>query len=116
MSVNWNWKHKMGVITFKDEYTKERYDVNFYRANCLGALIYEYKEEATKKDMYIFKGFFNDITHLKRCLGLVKGYDNIYKEIITKIKLNVFYEENFVIAKYFAKANFKVEIYYEEIK
>ena len=114
MAVNWNWKHKMGVITWHNPHNNTNIKVNIYNANCLGALIYEFKEN--DKEMYDFFGFWNDITHLKRCLGLVKDYDNLYKDKIIKIKLNAFYEENLVIAKYFAKANFKVELYYKEIK
>ena len=41
-------------------------------------MIYEYKDKETSKDMYDLFGFFSDKTHMNRCLGLVKGYDNIY--------------------------------------
>lgn len=116
MAVNWNWKCKKGIITWFDEYSKKNYKVNIYQGNCLGALIYDYKDEETKKNMYQFMGFWNDETHLKRCLGLVKGHDNLYKNIIVKIKLNTYYKDCLKIAQLFAKANIKVELYYKEIK
>lgn len=117
MAVNWTWKHKFGTITFIQEGSRERFDVNVYSGtNCLCALIYDYVEKETKKEMYVFHGFFGDVLHLKRCLGLQKNYDNLYKDKIAKVKLNLYYEECIVLAKYFAKAGFKVEIYYKEIK
>jgi hypothetical protein len=60
MAVNWDWKAKKGVITWKS--CGKNYKVNLYQANCLGALIYEYKEDG--KDMYRFMGFWNDLAHL----------------------------------------------------
>ena len=114
MAVNWSWKHKMGVITCYNKRTNSKYKVNIYGANCLGALIQEFKENG--KDMYDFWGFWNDEKHLKNCLGLTRGYDNLYQDIIVKIKLNVFYKDCVKIATYFAKANIIVELYYKEIK
>lgn len=119
MSVNWDWKAKKGVITWRNSKNdKKRFKVNLYQANCLGALIYEYKEDG--KEMYRFIGFWNDLDHLKRCLGLKKTYDNflenIYEENIVKIKLNTFYKDSVKIADLFARAGFKVELYYKEIK
>lgn len=120
MSVNWSWKELKGIITWKSEVDNKKYRVNLYQANCLGALIYEYKDQETNKNMYSFMGFWNDETHLKRCLGLTKNYDNkkenIYKDIILKIILNTYYKDSLKIAEYFAKANIKVELYYKEIK
>lgn len=114
MAVNWTWKHKKGVITWMCG--KEKFKVNIYSANCLGALIYDFRDEETKKSMYQFVGFWYDETHLKRCLGLVKGYDNHYKDTIAKIKLNTYYKDSCKIAPLFAKAGFKVELYYKEPK
>ncbi|MDE6947841.1 MAG: hypothetical protein K2P14_11710 [Anaeroplasmataceae bacterium] len=122
MSVNWNWKQKMGVMTLKQSTpnTKDvRLKICIYQANCLGALIREYKDTETKKDMYYFWGFWNDTEHLKRCLGIVKGYDNIYADdwqIIEKIKLNTYYKDCLKIADCFTKVGVKVELYYKEIK
>lgn len=123
MSVNWSWKEKIGAMYIK-QLNKEvgdfKFKVNIYHANCLGALIYDYKDEETKEDMYRFWGFWNDIEHLKNCLGLKKGYDNIYNDngyqVVLKVKLNVYYKKCLKIADCFAKAGIKVELYYKEIK
>lgn len=123
MSVNWTWKEKKGVMYFKQSHPATgdfKFKVNIYKANCLGALIYDYKDEETKKAMYKFMGFWNDFEHLKNCLGLKKGYDNIYIEkgfqSVLKVKLNVFYKDCIKIAECFAKAGIKVELYYKEVK
>mgnify|MGYP003409815299 CR=1 FL=1 len=105
MAVNWNWNSKMGVITCKNNEGK-KYKVNLYQANCLGALIYEFKEDG--KNMYCFHGFWNDKKKIKNLLGLTKKYkDNIYKDYVVKISLNTFYKDTFKIAELFAKANMK---------
>ncbi len=115
MAVNWNWKQKMGVATMLHS-NGSKYKLNLYQGNCLGVLIYDFKSE-DGKNMYQFYGFWNDAQHLKNCLGLSKQYkDNLYKGKMLKIRLNTFYKENIQIAKLFAKANIKVELYYKEMK
>ena len=112
MAVNWNWKNKMGTITFVNGVGK-KYKETLYQANCLGVLVYEYTKD--NKHMYEFGGFWDDLAHLKRCLGLVKGEENIYSNVV-KIRLNVFYKDCLKIAELFAKANIKTILYYEEEK
>ena len=113
MAVNWSWKNKMGVLTCKDSSGK-KYKVNLYEANCLGALIYEYKSDG--KEMYSFWGFWNDVTHLKNILGLnKKNEDNLYKDVVVKISLNTYYLSNLKVAELFAKAKTKVEMYYKKM-
>ena len=122
MSVNWNWKQQMGVMTLKQSTpnTKDvRLKICIYQANCLGALIREYKDTETKKDMYYFYSFWRDLEHLKRCLGLRKGYNNIYVDdwqIIEKIKLNTYYKDSLKIADCFTKTGVKVELYNKEMR
>lgn len=133
MSVNWSWKHKIGTIsverTMPDTGAKERFKLNIYSANCVGAVIYEFKEknEETGKvrNMYRFWCFWGDLKHLKRCLGLIKNYDGKYSNLYNgsvswdnwiKLKLNVYYKEMLTVAGLFAKAGHKVEIYYKEPK
>lgn len=121
MSVNWSWKGKKGEITFNNARNGKNFKVNIYLANCLGALIYEYKDKETKKNMYRFYGYWNDIQHLKNILGLSKEYkDNLYKNedigiIIKKIKLNTYYDDWHKIAKIFTISNVKVELYYKDM-
>ena len=113
MALNWNWKKKMGVITIEQRGIKHK--VNLYKANCLGALIYEYKDQE-QGNMYQFFGFWNDERHLQNCLGFNKKYgDNIHTDF-KKAKLNTFFKDSLVIARNLVKANIKVELYYKEIK
>lgn len=145
MSVNWSWKHKMGEICVEQSHsipsandinTKDvmKFKVNLYHANCLFAAIYEYvdpeqlDDKGKPKRLYQFYGFFADMDHLSRCIGLKpmecngeKQYINLYdgKNSIdhwTKIRLNTYYKENLKIATAFTKAKFKVELYYQEPK
>lgn len=116
MAVNWKWKDKMGEVTCKN-ILGQKFTVNVYQANCLAALVYEENEEHKN---YEFWSFFNDIDHLKLCLGLKKDYtgtcENIYKDTFVKWKLNIFFKEALTIAKWIAKAGYPVEIYYKEIR
>ena len=53
--------------------------------------------------------------NLKNMLGLIKKFkDNIYKDVIMKIKLNTYYNDTLKIAQLFTKAGFKVELYYKK--
>ena len=113
--VNWEWKHKVGTMHCKN-LKNQKYKLNIYKANCLGAIIYEYKDTETKENMYRFSHFWNDLTHLKKCLGFFKKEDNLYNDFLVKISLNTYYKDSIKIAELFAKAGFKVELYYKEIK
>ena len=112
---------------------KRKFKIGLYGGNCLAACIYRYKAPTDDpKDIdpktgkpriigwYSFSGFWNDIQHVKNCLGMSKDHkDNIYKqcdEWVEKIHLNVFYPEMLQVAKLFAKAGIRVELYYKEIK
>lgn len=123
----------MGTIlverTMPNDGTKKRFKLNIYRANCVGAVIYEWKQkdEETGKvhDMYQFWGYWNDLNHLKRCIGLIKDYSgnysnlyngSVYSDKWVKLKLNTYYREMLTVARLVAKAGYKVEIYYKEPK
>ena len=116
MSVNWDWKEKMGTIEWT-EYGQS-YIVNVYKGNCLCVFTYNYIDNGKK--VYDFCGFMHDIEHLKKCIGLAKDYegkyDNIYKDIWVKWKLNTYYKDSLTIAKWLTKAGFTVELYYKDIK
>ena len=116
MSVDWNWKDKIGTVECKQN--KQEYTLNVYLANCLCVLVYEYEKDG--KRHYEYGGHFNDLQHLKVCIGLKKDwqgkYENIYKNLWVKWKLNTFYKETFSIAKTLTQAGFAVELFYREIK
>lgn len=113
MAVNWQWKDKMGEITCNREGVG-KFKLSVYSGNCMCVMVYNYKEKGQK--YYICHGFFNDETHLKKCLGLVDGCENIYKNEWVKWKLNTYFRDSLKLAKWLTKAGFKVELYYEEIK
>lgn len=115
--------------TRPDTGDKRRFKLNIYGANCVAAVVYEYKEvdsnTGKKRDMYRFWCFWNNISHLKRCLGLIKDYDgsksNLYNgtqdwDNWKKLKLNIYYKDMLKMAELFAKAGHKVELYYKEPK
>lgn len=123
----------MGVIsvtrTRPDNQEQIRFKLNIYKANCVAAVVYEFKQkdEETGKihNMYNFWTFWNNLNHLKRCIGLIKDYNGNYSNLYNgsvdsdkwvKLKLNAYYKEMLTVASLFAKAGYKVEIYYEEPK
>lgn len=120
MAVTWQWSEKLGSMNFTQKHNEEvfNYTLNLYGSNCLAAIIYDFKDEETGKDMYQFNSFWNDAQHLKNCLGLTKGYNDLYGYEDNKlelIRLNTYYEKDaLTIAKLFSKAGYKVELYYEK--
>ena len=113
MAVTWQWKDKMGEITCNRNGVG-KYKLSVYTGNCIAVFVYHYKEKGEK--YYTCHGFFGDKAHMKRCLGLEKGCDNIYKDEWQKIKLNTHFKNSIVLAEAFAKAGYKVELYHQEIK
>lgn len=115
MSVNWLWKDKMGSLVWSENGSHLK--VNIYDANCLCALIRTYTDD--NRDVYDFYTFFNDITHLKKCIGLAKDYrgllDNMFKDKWSNIRLNTYFKQSVQIAKWLTKAGFEVTLYYEEV-
>ena len=70
--------------------------------------------------MYSFNNYFNDIIHLKKCIGLMKDHKgefrNLFKEEWVKWRLNTYFKDSITIAKYLTQAGYPVELYYEEVK
>ena len=63
MSLNWEWKDKMGTCTYEDG-TK----CNLYRGNAFTIAVYEDEKENT----YQMVWFAADEAHMKNMLGLNK--------------------------------------------
>lgn len=118
MAVNWNWNYKKGCLICERviEGKKVTFKVNIYEGNCLGALIYDYKDESGK-DMYNFWGFWNNIEHLRSCLGISKKYKgkNLYKGEVKEIRLNINYKDSAKIAEAFAKSGIKAVLYNRKV-
>ena len=113
MSVYWNWNNKLGSIECENGCI-----LSVYQGNCLCVIL----KETLKKDEkhYQFNTFFSDISHLKKCIGLIKingaQKDNLFAHIWKKWKLNTYYKESLLLAKYLTQAGYPVELYYEEVK
>ena len=100
MSLNWEWKDKMGTCTYENG-TK----CNLYRGNAFTIAIHEDGE------YYNLVWFAADETHMKNILGLNKGYENIMKKWgITELELNTEYKETAKIVNLMAKAKMKVTV------
>ena len=118
MSVNWNWKDKMGemILDYRDDYEKpfEEHTLSIYDGNCLAVILEEYKDD-DGTDLYNFYGFFNDKKHMEDGYLKNKVFDSDGLRLKT-LKLNANYKDIWTIAKAFIKAmpNITIEIYYEE--
>lgn len=117
--VTWHWTRKMGSYKTEDGFT-----INIYSGNCLGVSIYEYTDSETGKEMFNLHGYWVDIYHLKRCLGLINTpwlvtkykKQNIYKGT-THWRLNTYFGTDiYNIAKALTKAGIKVSLYYKKPK
>lgn len=102
MAITWSWSKKIGE--WKEVQRGREFTFNIYSGgNCPAVIIYEFEEEGTER--YQIQNFFADKTHLRNCLGLNKGYDNIYAD--SKIELNLDKsKDSKLIASEFIKAKF----------
>lgn len=128
MAVTWYWNHVLGEIVRKSDnpHMKPTYKGRLLGGgNVMAALAYKANADengqAYKKPVWTMYGeFWDDQTHLSRMLGLAKGknwrgepYENLYTDVV-KLRLNTYYwKEIQPIAKLFAKAGIKVELYYQ---
>lgn len=111
--LNVYYTKKMGELILMQD--GKEFKIYIYGANALCAFIYEYEKEG--KTMAQLWNFFGDITHMRRCLGLVKGYNaTIHPSEVKNLRLNMAYEECPKMLKVFVKAGFEVTAYYEPIE
>ena len=127
MSLNWQWNSKCGELTFSvtpngDKNEEREYTVSLYQGNAFLIFITEYKDETTGKDMYSLWNFWADKEHMKRCLGLVKGYENLFSDDgcrFVKLRLDKsrnHYWKDIVTAVAQAFDEIQIELYKEEEK
>lgn len=122
MALHWQWKNKCGIATFKAAWDNDKlFDVNLYEGNATLIFVNEFIEDGVEK--YNVFSFFADDNHMKRCLGLSKGYENIFADghnnVLKKIRFNKKKMGKANLNKLvsaFAKAfdNITIEIYSEE--
>lgn len=80
--LNCDFAKKMGIL----EYDGRVADIIW--GNCLVVILYRKKNDPqTWDDYWTPPLFFNDEVHMKRCLGLNKGYDDIFEGIDLKLTL-----------------------------
>jgi len=112
MSVYWNWNNKMGKIECDNCF------LSVYQGNCLCVILHE--KIIDNERIFEFNTFFNDIDHLKKCIGLKKvngnQRENLFANTWKKWFLNTYYKESLILAKYLTQAGYPVELYYEEVK
>lgn len=120
--LRWHWKKIIGEIVYKGEppYNKKR----IYQGNCLGVIgVFDNPSpcnDLEKPGWVVYGEFWNDLDHLKNCLGLNKkeGYsDNLYADVV-KVRLNTFYrdedkKEFDAMCRLFMEAHVTLELYYE---
>ena len=88
MALYWDWKDKVGEAIFESNVGQE-YTINLYKGNAFLIFINEYQETDEKGEvhnMYNLHSFFCDEAHAKRCLGLVKGTDNMFNDGYCRMK------------------------------
>lgn len=121
MALQWHWDEKVGEAVFDDLYlddpTKEL-TVNLYEGNAFLIFVHEYKDKDTGDDMYNVYSYFGDKEHMNMCLGLAKGYDNIFLHggRLKKISFNKAKSRNYkqvVSALVRAFDNIEIKIYTE---
>ena len=122
MALHWQWKDKCGTATFEATWDNGRlFDVNLYEGNATLIFVNEFIVDGVEK--YNVFSFFADDKHMKNCLGLSKGYENIFDDgndnVLKKIRFNKKKMSASSLNKLvsaFAKAfdNITIEIYSEE--
>lgn len=72
MSIRWDFNCPSGTVTMTDGQT-----FRWFTGNALMIVLNEWKEN--NEEYYSLNWFFADIDHAKNCLGISKGYENIFK-------------------------------------
>lgn len=116
MALLVDFNKPMGEMTYVNEETHEEDIVEiYYSPNSLGAQC-RFDKERREYDLF---GFWGDMQHLKNLLGFSKKYGNHYRKKfngweLNKVRLNLAFKDMEKVAKLFAKAGFRVEVYYLE--
>ena len=107
-----DYKRKMGevIITQKQDDKPLTFKLNVYWCNGLAAFVYEYKNEEGET-MCQLMNFFADKQHIE---NLINSKTELFYGEIKKISLNMWYEDNKYVLKYFTKMGYKVTCYYKE--
>lgn len=113
MAVRWYYSHRIGDIYARCGDGKVR-RANIFGGNCLCVFTQWFKDEKTGRKMEQFISFYNDEGV---CKSLMKKYGRLDPvSDITSIRLNTYYKEAMILAKYFAKSKYVVTLFYKEPK
>ncbi len=74
MALHWDFKCKAGTVTQVQD--GREFTHNFYQGNALMIVTHEYEKDG--EQWYDMMWFFVGEDHAKNCLGLSKGYDNMF--------------------------------------
>jgi len=105
----------LGMLTIKQG--ERKYKIQIRRGNCLAVFLYVYKIENPSDPkrpwMHQLFTFYNDESHLKRC---IKNRGCMFDDKVVSIRLNVYYKESMTLLKHMARCGYKVTCYYKEPK
>lgn len=112
--LQWYYNQEIGSINVKSSDGTKSYKLGIFGGNCLCVIVYKYKDEESGKMMAQLINFYIDESHIK---NIVKEYKRLDPaENIVSVKLNTYYKQSFILAKYLAKSGHKVTLYYKEPK
>lgn len=95
----------IGTIVIKQNGHKFRLQIR--RGNCLAVIIHEGEDSDT---------LYNFVSNEKHLKNMQKGGAKIIYDDVVSIKLNMLYEENYTLLKYFVEEGHKVQCYYKPEK
>lgn len=107
MSLQWNWKDKMGKLTIRQK--GKKYNVNIYSGNALAIFICEYKQN--DEERYVMYNFFADKKH---CDNIIKNNKRLFFDDVVNIELNLFYKSAQTLLKILVENGYEVRCYYKE--
>lgn len=107
MALNWNFETDY-VGTWTENDGEHEWTYKLYSGNALLIMCAEWEKDG--EQLYSVHGFFVDKDHMKRCLGLVKGTDNIYSSKRLTVELKSSYRHSKDIATALIKAKFDDDI------
>lgn len=107
---------KMGKITVRTHKGNGKQRLGIYHCNGLAAIVTDPHTDSKGQTVRTLWAALFDSVHLNRCLGLVKGYDDIFKNDIVAIKLNTYWPAAITMLKAFTKAGYEVRCYYAKPK
>jgi len=80
--LRWDWKRKQGELEY------DKFHLDLYDGNVLFMGLF--RDKLCDDGEWQYGGiplFFDDDVHAKRCLGLAKGYDDMFEGIDVKLTL-----------------------------